>query len=137
MNEEGNGSIASGLAYGEGETEQTAFTFQTLRTATDLLFKKEGDIRSPAKSPIIGGPEGSPGLPKRSFSLTRVVAGKRDAVVDEPVDAGTVDWGVPVVLDVNGMIALGTDKGWTVVLTFKQEVQCVLGSELIGKRGAI
>jgi hypothetical protein len=41
--------------------------------------------------------------------------------------------GLPTVIDVNGIIAVGTDAGWIVVLDFNQEVQCICGMEAIGQ----
>jgi WD40 repeat protein len=37
-------------------------------------------------------------------------------------------YGKPTTMDVNGVIAVGTEKGFTVIYSFSQEVRCVLSS---------
>lgn len=41
--------------------------------------------------------------------------------------------GRPSVMDVRGMIAVGTDGGYTVVYDFSQEIKHILGSEATGE----
>ncbi|KAL1406083.1 hypothetical protein Q8F55_007766 [Vanrija albida] len=45
--------------------------------------------------------------------------------------ASEASYGVPTVMDVNGMVAVGTDGGWVVVYGFGQEVRCAVGNETI------
>lgn len=40
--------------------------------------------------------------------------------------------GQPTVMAVNGLVALGTDKGWVLVFDFAQNLRCVCGTEAIG-----
>jgi len=44
-----------------------------------------------------------------------------------------VDLGRPMVLDVRGLIAVGTSSGYVVVYGFGQDLKHVLGTEIIGK----
>lgn len=41
--------------------------------------------------------------------------------------------GVPTVLAVSGIIAVGTSKGWVTVFDFGQNLRGVLGTDAIGK----
>lgn len=41
--------------------------------------------------------------------------------------------GVPTVLAVSGVVAVGTDKGWVGVFDFGQNLKCVCGTEAIGQ----
>lgn len=45
---------------------------------------------------------------------------------------GTQSIGVPTVLAVSGIIAVGTTKGWVMIFDFAQNLRCMCGSELIG-----
>ena len=45
----------------------------------------------------------------------------------------TKRFGKPTVIDVRGMIAIGTESGHVVVYGFDQEVKSVLGTEGLGK----
>lgn len=40
--------------------------------------------------------------------------------------------GVPTVMAVSGVIAVGTSKGWAMVFDFGQNLRCVCGTEAIG-----
>lgn len=37
--------------------------------------------------------------------------------------------GKPTVMDIRGMIAVGTDRGYIVIYGFGQEIKCILGPE--------
>ncbi|KAI5478318.1 late endosome to vacuole transport-related protein [Pseudohyphozyma bogoriensis] len=41
--------------------------------------------------------------------------------------------GTPTVLAVNGIVAMGTSKGWVLVFDFSQNLRCVCGTEAIAK----
>ncbi|KAK4684678.1 vacuolar protein sorting-associated protein 8, partial [Tremellales sp. Uapishka_1] len=82
-----------------------AFTFHPLRQLSSHLFSKKG---SGTASPI-GRKAGS-------------ILG-----IQEEKDS----FGKPTVLDVRGMVAVGTESGWVLVYGFGQELKCLLGSESI------
>ena len=49
-------------------------------------------------------------------------------------EASDIDsFGRPTVMDVKGMVAVGTESGRVVVFGFGQEVQCILGSGGLSK----
>ena len=127
-------SVASGLPIqAEEYRNRSAFAFQTLRTATDILWPPSGDGRRMPPIPRSGifGPSDGP-VKKKRFSIASAVSGRG---VEESVTAQLQDKdrGRPVVLDVKGVIAVGTDTGWVIVFDFKQEAQCICGMESIAQ----
>jgi hypothetical protein len=85
-----------------------AFVFHSLRQISSLLYSR-----------------------KSTRQLPSTVKGLkiRPAFVDE-IDG--VALGSPTVLDVRGMIAIGTTNGWVAVFGFDQELRCVLGNQDLG-----
>lgn len=125
------GSIASGLPIqAEEHREQTAFAFQTLRTATDVLW---GSSKGGAMPPVRHSAASPDAFErKKRFSIGSAMG--RKPVEESPLSRlKDGSKGLPTVLDVNGIIAVGTDAGWVVVLDFNQEVQCICGMEAIGQ----
>ena len=55
---------------------------------------------------------------------------KRPVVVNGGEQTGI---GKPTVLDVNGMVAVGTESGCVLVYGFGQEIKCILGYEGLGE----
>jgi WD40 repeat protein len=49
-------------------------------------------------------------------------------IVFHPLRRLVASYGKPTTMDVNGVIAVGTEKGFTVIYSFGQEVRCVLSS---------
>ena len=84
-----------------------AFAFHPLRQLSANLFARKGSGRS------------SPARPPPS---------RRSSIVVEDVVLGR-----PSVMDVKGMIAVGTDGGYVAVYDFSQEIKHVLGSESTGE----
>lgn len=128
----GGNSIDSGLPIqAEEYRNRTAFAFQTLRTATDILWPttRDGHNTSPIpKSGIFGSTE-MPAKRKR-FSIASAVGGRgpEESVAQQLQEK---DRGRPIILDVKGVIAVGTDAGWVIIFNFEQEAQCICGMDTI------
>jgi hypothetical protein len=131
------GSVASGLPIQADEREErTAFTFQILRTASDVLFNNQDSHDLPAFDNR-SSPRPTRTSSSRRFSISTAFGGKANGAGSGVNDASTptssAGRGNPVILDVNGAIAVGTDLGWVMVFDFNQELKCVCGMESIVK----
>ncbi|ORY29167.1 Golgi CORVET complex core vacuolar protein 8-domain-containing protein [Naematelia encephala] len=102
----------------EGQARQDpAFVFHPLRHLSAHLFsRKQNGSMSPLRQ-----------TQSRKIGSSLGFRGQNGD--DEPGGG----WGQPTVLDVRGVIAVGTDKGWTIVYGFGQEVRHVLGTDSIVK----
>lgn len=95
-----------------------AFVFHPLRQLSAHLFSKSNNgTASPVPRPQS---KKSTGLLSRSVSYV--------SSVNDSSQLGS-----PTVLDVKGLIAVGTEKGWVVVYSFGQEIKCVLGNDALGQ----
>lgn len=109
----------------EESLQSPAFTFHPLRNLSTHLFNRNKDGTS-TPTPSITPPAPS----RRGSSLLGLSRSSTQS--QDTTDTG---FGRPTVLDINGMVAAGTDQGWVVVYNFSQEVRCVLGNDLIGEPG--
>jgi hypothetical protein len=109
-------STLSGLPKADELTDEAeldvgpAFTFTALRHLSAHAFNRKHERRRSAAAPT----GAAPGQP-----------------------APDINYGVPTVMDVGGMIAVGTDGGWVLVYAFNQEVRCVLGNETTVASGPV
>lgn len=104
-----------------------AFTFHPLRTLSAHLFNRNKDGTSTPTQPTA-----PPAPTRRGSSLLGL--SRSSTQTQETADTG---FGRPTVLDINGMVAAGTDRGWVVVYNFSQEVRCILGNDQIGEPDSI
>jgi hypothetical protein len=104
----------------EGKAQSPAFTFSPLRNLSAHLFSRKS--ANGTSSPV-------PPLDRRASSILGLPLGSTP-VQNETHRTG---YGRPTVLDISGMIAVGTERGWVLVYNFAQEVICILGSDAIGE----
>lgn len=116
-----NGSVNNANQFDSHPAgEVTGFLFHTMKDCTKLLFQQEDQFpSSDTASPI----------PKSGFM-------RRLSSATESEDAGQFNqrqWGLPTVIAVNDLIAVGTESGWVAIMNFKQELQRVCGTDATGK----
>ncbi|OCF44910.1 hypothetical protein I317_01189 [Kwoniella heveanensis CBS 569] len=94
-------------------TSTPAFVFHPLRRLSAHLFGRTEGVTRPAAD--------------RKTSFVFKLGVGRSA---EPMDGSApAEYGSPTVMDVRGMIAVGTENGYCIVYSFGQEVQHILGNE--------
>ena len=96
--------------------QSPAFNFHPLRRVSAHLFSKRSSGSSSPARPA----------PMRKTSAQGV-----PALIFSGEDTSTL--GRPTVLDVRGMVAVGTEGGYVVVYSFGQEIKHVLGTEATGE----
>lgn len=106
--------------------QDPAFSFHALRHLSAHLFNRtrtngEANTRPPPPS-------------RKASSVLGFGGGRAEPSPTDPWENG---YGVPSVMDVRGMIAVGTENGWVVVYTFGQELRCILGNESTAASGAV
>lgn len=129
-------SVASGLPIQVDDLEErTAFAFQTLRTASALLYEPGANKQdTSAMSPFKGSRSETKTAPTNSRRISVAsVLGNREKDTEDPMDKllNLANQGSPTVLDVNAVIAVGTDAGWVIVFDLDQNVVCTCGMESI------
>jgi hypothetical protein len=103
------------------EGEVTGFVFHTMKDCTKTVFTSGGTNDEASESAIT--------TPKAGF--LRRWSGA--TATEEDLPSVQSEWGLPTVAAVNGLIAVGTESGWVVVMGFKQELQRVCGTDAIGE----
>nr|XP_031862274.1 uncharacterized protein CI109_002239 [Kwoniella shandongensis]KAA5529346.1 hypothetical protein CI109_002239 [Kwoniella shandongensis] len=111
INEQPSGSKAPG----QGQPQGPAFTFHPLRRVSAHLFSRR---TSGTASPIRPLPS------RKASSVLGLPLG--GSVNGETADERL---GKPTVMDIRGMIAVGTERGFVIVYAFDQEMKHVLGNE--------
>lgn len=103
--------------------EVTGFVFHTMKDCTKLLFREDDRFPDTDTASV---------TPKSGFMRRLSVA-----TDTEDADQSTPrHWGLPTVMAVNGLIAVGTESGWVAVMDFKQELKRVCGTESASERTA-
>lgn len=102
--------------------EITGFVFHTMKDCTKTVFTSRG-ISAEETS------ESATTAPKAGF--LRRWSGATATEEYEP--SLHSEWGLPTVAAVNGLIAVGTENGWVVVMGFKQELRRICGTDAIGE----
>jgi hypothetical protein len=115
-----NGTPHSGMHQGG---EVTGFVFHTMKDCTKLLFQE--DDRFPDT-------DTASSTPKSGFMRRLSVA----TDTEDADQSAPRHWGLPTVMAVNGLIAVGTESGWAAVMDFKQELKRVCGTESASERTA-
>lgn len=108
---------------GDDTLQGPAFNFHPLRNLSTHLFNRNRDGNASSAPPIV-----PPAPARRGNSLLGMSRSSTQS--QESAENG---FGRPTVLDINGMVAVGTDRGWVVVYSFSQEVRCVLGNDQTGE----
>lgn len=100
-----------------------AFSFHPLRQLSAHLFSRRpsGNV-----SPI------RPSASRKTSSLLGIPVGGPARVNGD----GETGFGKPTVMDVKGMIAVGTESGRVLVYGFDQDIKYILGSEVLGMCGS-
>ena len=108
----------STLALKEEQTNRPAFSFYPLRKLSARLFSRQERGTTTSLRP---------GIISRESSVLRN-GGK---ILDDVKDSNEL--GMPTVMDVRGMIAVGTELGLVSVHGFGQDLRCILGAEDLGE----
>lgn len=118
-----NGRLEDRRGYPESQTsgEVTGFVFHTMKDCTRLLFQDSDEFAdADTASPTA-----------RSGFLRRLSVATETEDTDQSIPR---HWGLPTVVAVNGVIAVGTESGWVAVIDFKQELKRICGTESAGAR---
>ncbi|KAJ9124237.1 hypothetical protein QFC22_001036 [Naganishia vaughanmartiniae] len=102
--------------------EVTGFVFHTMRDCTKTVFASGDSPSNETSESAIVTPKA--GFLRRWSSAT---------ATEESESSVHSEWGLPTVAAVNGLIAVGTESGWVVVMGFKQELRRICGTDAIAK----
>ncbi|KAK8843438.1 hypothetical protein IAR55_007095 [Kwoniella newhampshirensis] len=112
----------SSASRSQGQDQTPAFTFHPLRRVSAHLFSRRA---SGTSSPI---------RPAASRKASSVLGISLSAAGNANGDPTKEQLGKPTVMDIRGMIAIGTERGFVTVYGFDQEIKHILGNEnLVGR----
>lgn len=122
----------------------SGFDLGSRRSSTSNLFDlppSSSDLLTPTPSSPAATEAGKAPSDTFKWSVLRRLSSR----IYPPISKGGVGFtsasatqagllGVPTVMAVSGVVAVGTSKGWVMVFDFGQNLRCVCGTEAIGKR---
>lgn len=120
-------------AFDHQSRRSSVSNLHDLPTPSDLLSTDDPTSPGPASSSGIAPSETFKWSPLRRVSTRIYPPTAKGGVGFTPAGAAAASlMGVPTVMAVSGIIAVGTSKGWLMVFDFGQNLRCVCGTEAIG-----